>query len=188
LARGRTPVEVSYTTTLDDYVALSLHVMKRSPSMRSRFWLGWTLLTLAFLIGAAFLVTINPVGAAVLSVLAVAYAISYPFVHRAWVASAVRAYAEDLGTRGVIGRITLILTDETLTERTASVESVARWRDMVGVEVVGDCTYIYVTGLLAAIIPRHGFEREEDYEAVRDFVLAKLRKPAEPHTAPNPAR
>lgn len=87
----------------------------------------------------------------------------------------IRRYFREQGTRGVVGRITLVLTDEKLTYRTETVESVARWGDMKGVEVVGECTYIWVSGLQAAIIPRHGFEREEDYVAVRDFALAKLR-------------
>jgi hypothetical protein len=112
--------------------------------------------------------------AALLFVGGAVYAIVYPFVHRVWIASAVRAYTQDLGSRGIIGRITLVLEEDTLTERTELVQTVARWRDMKGVEVVGDCTYIYVTGMLAAIIPRHGFERPEDYEAVREFAVAKV--------------
>jgi hypothetical protein len=181
-------MEVSYTTTLDDYVAYSLHTLKRSPSMKLRFALAWALLPIGCWFGAALLVGSNSPAAAMLAAGGAAYAIIYPFVHWAWTASAVRAYAQDLGARGVIGRITLILADDTLTERTESVQSVACWRDMKGVEVIGDCTYIYVTGLLAAIIPRHGFERPEDYEAVRDFAVAKLGKHVEQGAAPHTSR
>ena len=151
-------MEVSYTTTLDDYVAFSMHAVKRSPSMKWRFGLGWAFLTLGFLIWAALLATPYPVAAISLAVAGVVCGVGYPFFFRVYVKRGVRAVAEDLGARGVIGRITLVLTDDTLTERTESVQSVARWKDMKGVEVVGDNTYIYVTGLLAAIIPRHGFE------------------------------
>jgi hypothetical protein len=173
-------VEVSYTTTIDDYVTFSLHTLTRSPSMKWRFSISWILLPLGCWIWAALLANDNPELAAMLAIGGVAYAIVYPFVHRVYVNRAVRAYAQDLGTRGVIGRITLVFADDTLTERTESVQSVARWRDMKGVEVVGDCTYVYVTGLLATIIPRHGFERAEDYDAVREFAVAKLGKPTEP--------
>lgn len=171
-------MEVSYATTIDDYVAYNMHALKRSPSMKWRLALGWVLVPLGCWIGAALMVSGDPAIAAALAISGVAYAVTGPFVQRAWIASAVRAYARDLGASGVIGRITLVLDDDTLTERTESVQSVARWRDMKGVEVVGDCTYIYVTGLLAAIVPRHGFERPEDYEAVRDFAVAKLGRPA----------
>jgi hypothetical protein len=171
-------VEVNYTTTLDDYVAFNLHTLKRSPSMKWRFGIGWVLLPLGCWMAAAQSASSNPELAVVLATGGLVYAIAYPFVYRAWVGRAIRAYAQDLGDRGVIGRITLVLTEESLTERTEAVQSVARWRDMKGVAVVGDCTYIYVTGLLTAIIPRHGFEREEDYEAVREFAVAKLGKPA----------
>ena len=171
-------MEVSYTTTLDDYVACSLHSLKRSPSMKWRLALGWVLGPLGCWIGAALMVGVNPAIAAVLAVSGVVCAVIVPSFQRASIASAVRAYAQDLGASGVIGRITLVLDDDTLTERTESVQSVAHWRTMRGVEVVGDCTYIYVTGLLAAIMPRRGFERPEDYEAVRDFAVTKLGKPA----------
>ena len=79
--------------------------------------------------------------------------------------------------RGVIGRITLVLTEESMIERTETVVSASRWQDMKGAELVGDCVYVYVTGLSAAIIPRHGFEREEDYDAVKEFVMRKLGRP-----------
>ena len=171
-------MEVSYTTTIDDYVAYSMHALKRSPSMKWRLALGWVLIPLGCWVGAALLASGDPALAAGLAAGGAACAVIAPPVQRASIASAVRAYAHDLGTRGVIGRITLVLEDDTLTERTESVQSVARWRDMQGVEVVGDCTYIHVTGLLAAIVPRRGFERPEDYEAVRDFAVAKLGKSA----------
>ena len=52
---------------------------------------------------------------------------------------------------------------------------------MVGVEVVGDCTYIQITQLSVAIIPKHGFEREEEYFEARDFAVARLNRT--PHTS-----
>jgi YcxB-like protein len=170
-------VEVTYTTTIDDYVAWNMHSLKRSKSMTLRFVLNWVMPPLLCGIVAVVLGEGYPLLAVLLAISGVLYAVSYPFVYHAMVSSAVRAYAQDLGTQGVIGRLTLILEEDTLTERTKSVQSVARWRDMKGMEVVGDCTYIYVTGLLAAIIPRHGFERPEEYEAVRDFALGKLTNP-----------
>ena len=171
-------MEVSYTTTLDDYVAYSLHTLKRSSSMKWRIGMCWALPPLACLIASVLLVGSDPIVPVMVAAGGAAYAIIYPFAHRAWVGQAIRAYAQDLGAQGVIGRITLILTNESMTERTETVQSVARWQDMKGMEVVGDCTYIYVTGLLTAIIPRHGFERKEDYDAVLQFAVQKLGQPA----------
>ncbi len=177
-------MEVSYTTTVDDYVAYNMHAIKRSPSLKRRLVLGWLFVPLWCWIGAALLFDGNPTPAAVLAAAGVVYAVIHPFVQRASITSAFRAYAQDLGVQGVIGRIHLTLENDTFTERTELVQSVARWRDMRGVEVVGDCTYIYVTGLLAAIVPRRGFENPEDYDAVRDFAVAKLGKHAKPDRVP----
>ena len=78
--------------------------------------------------------------------------------------------------RGMIGRIRLILTDDTLTEITASTRTEARWRDMLRVEETGQTTYIYVTGMSVAMVPKHGFADEEDYYSVRDFARSHVGK------------
>lgn len=164
-------MEVTYTTTVDDYVAWCMHNRKRSPTQKWLYRTGWLLIPLGCFIRAATLFAQAVPSAAITWALAgVIYTVIYPLFIR-W---SIRAYAQDQGTRGVIGRITLVLTDDTLTERTESVQSVVRWQDMAGVDVVAERTYIYVTGMLAAIIPQHGFERAEDYMAVRDFAVAKL--------------
>jgi YcxB-like protein len=172
-------VQVSYTTTVDDYVAFALHAYWKSSSMRTRFWAAWVVIPICCFVVATYLELSysQTIAAVCVGGFGVVYSVFYPpiFWHR--VSDATRKYAEEMGPTGTIGRITLILTDETLTEVTEAARSEARWRDMKGMEVVGDCTYIYITGLLAAIIPRHGFEPDEDYFAVRDFALAKLAPP-----------
>lgn len=182
-----TALEVSYIVTLDDHVAFSLHWLKRSGSGAPPTWplVVWALLAVGGLIGGYQLADTNPAVASPLriagvwfAILGVAWPILYPPLHWAAIRSAVRRQAEQLGL-GRERRITLALTEDTLTEWADSVESVARWDAMKGVEVVGDCTYIYVTSMLTAVVPRHGFKRPETYEAVRDFALAKLDRPEE---------
>ncbi|AMV23788.1 hypothetical protein VT84_05205 [Gemmata sp. SH-PL17] len=172
-------MEFTYTTTLDDYAAFNVHAMKRSSLIRWRFGLSWAVPPVVLLACAAMRVDTGSYDVATIQIaVGGAYTLCYPFIYRAWVGWSVRAFARDLGSRGVIGRINLVLTDDLLIERTESVQTAVRWEDMLGVEVIGECVYIYVTGLSGAIVPRHGFEREEDYEAVRDFALKKLAKPA----------
>jgi hypothetical protein len=167
-------MEVTYTTTLDDYIAWNMHMFKRSSSMRRRYLLGWATIPIGCATMAIVLAELALLPAIAFGLIGVLHAVLYPFLYRYQVESAIEAYANEHSSRGVIGRTTLILTEDTLTEQTASVRSVVRWQDMKGVEEVGDCTYIYITGLLAAIVPRRGFERAEDYEALRDFAIAKL--------------
>jgi hypothetical protein len=75
----------------------------------------------------------------------------------------------------VTGPIRLILSEESLVEITELTRTEARWRDMDGIEEVGDYTFIMVTGMTAAILPRRGFEREDDYLSVRDFARARFK-------------
>lgn len=170
-------MKVRYRRTLDDLVAHSLHSLRRSDSVRSRYFAEWigvpmTCIALGLLAAGEHLqmLAIWLVGWGVV------YAFLHPFLYRYRVARAIRQHYLETGS-GADREISLTLTEDTLVEWVDGVESVARWDSMRGVEVVGDRTYIYVTGMLSAIVPRHGFEREEEYEAVRDFALRKLETP-----------
>ena len=79
-----------------------------------------------------------------------------------------------LGGRGIIGERGLSLSEELLVAVSETFRTEVRWENMTGVEVVGDTTYIFISGISALILPRHGFDSDAEYEAVRDFALRKL--------------
>ncbi len=82
--------------------------------------------------------------------------------------------------RGMIGPITLILSEDRLVEITETTRSEMRWEDMKGLDVSVDYTFIFVTGLSAAIVPRLGFDSDNEYEAVRDYAIARLKDQTDP--------
>ncbi|WP_435019318.1 YcxB family protein [Tundrisphaera sp. TA3] len=170
-------LQADYTTTVDDYIAYGLHCIDRSAVARRHYLIGWLLLPIACLVGSLAAAANGPgEWAVILAVSGVAYAAIYPAVHRANIRKTLRSYAEGQGTRGTIGPIRLILDDEGLTEITETTRTVARWETMSHVEEVGDHTFIMVTGLSAAIVPRRGFADEESYNRVRDFAMARIGK------------
>ncbi|WP_420841886.1 YcxB family protein [Fimbriiglobus ruber] len=101
------------------------------------------------------------------------YAFWFPLTYKSRVEGLLRAHLQKNGSRGIVGPITLILTDDSLTEITEITRSEARWQNIQRVDVSGDYTFIYVNSSSAAILPRHGFDSGEEYEAVRDFALAR---------------
>jgi hypothetical protein len=173
-------MQISYTTTLDDYVEFQRFAFWKYPVTWGTYLLAWPLLPLVFLVGAAglFLEDSNdPLRVAVALVFAgvgFALAIAYPWLFRGLLGLLTRLLARSRGTRGMVGRITLILSEESLTEITEITRTEARWESMHSVEVAGDYTFIFVTAHLAAIIPRYGFDDDEDYDAVRAFALAHV--------------
>lgn len=102
------------------------------------------------------------------------YLTAYPFLYRRCLITRITALAEDLGTQGVLGSITLVLEEETLTEITSVTRTEARWSSMHSVEVVGDYTFIMVTPMTAAILPRRAFPSDEVYNQVKEFALARI--------------
>lgn len=172
-------MEVTYTVTLDDFTAFSLYSLRRSPSLVRRLRVGWLGPPVLFAGLAAFRWSGNdPERAILFDTLAAVWLVAHPLLTRALVTRSVQAFTRDHGSRGVLGPTILVLTEDSLTERTETVQSVIRWQDMQGVEIDGDRTYVYVTGLSGAIISRQGFERPEEYDAVQEFVFSKLGKPS----------
>ena len=167
-------MEVSYTTTIDDLVDAMVHFRRNMPFLRRVNQLLVAMIIVGGSLWTFIVFERSPAAAICVGLLTVASLAAYPRIHRVTEKRHVGRLIKAMGARGLIGRITLILTDESLTEQTETVRSVARWQDMNRVEAVGDCTYIYLTGMSMAIIPRHGFERDEDYTAVRAFVMGKL--------------
>jgi hypothetical protein len=172
-------VEVRYTVTLDDFVAFNLYITHKSGVGRAGylvFWLGFPFLCVAF---AVLLLKLEPtaltVGLALgLCAGAVVWPFTFPRSFRSAQARNTRAFVERLGGRGIIGERLLSLSEEKLVAVSETFRTEVRWENLTGVEEVGDYTYIFLAGISALILPRHGCDSDEEYEAARDFALRKL--------------
>jgi hypothetical protein len=174
-------MEVTYTTTVDDFVACHRHVLKRRTPFNWPFWGVWLLVPLGCVHWIVFHRTGYPEHTFYASTAAILWLLLYPLCHRVGHDHHVSEYARLLEQHGTIGPITLLLDEETLTERNPVVEARARWKTMYELDDLGDVTYVYVTGVYTAIIPRHGFQRPEEYESVRTYIrerfAARTRSP-----------
>jgi hypothetical protein len=98
----------------------------------------------------------------------------YPMSYRAAFQHNVRTQVRRKGSRGIVGDIRLILSEKSMVEITETTRTEVLWRDMVDVVEDGDYTYILVTGISAAILPRHAFDSDDEYDEVRDFAMARF--------------
>lgn len=168
-------MKVRYTVTLNDFVAWNLHVTKKSGVGRTAHLVTWLALPMFFAwLAIQLLQDENKPAALVLVVLALFWLAVFPSIHQALLARNVRTFVKKLGGRGIIGERTLILSEELLVVISETFRTEVRWENLTGVEVVGDYTYIFLSGISALIVPRHGFESEAEYEGTRDFALRKL--------------
>jgi hypothetical protein len=177
---SRLMMEVTYTTTMKDYLAFNRHIVRRSAVLWRLVVFEWIALTVVLGYGATALAINGDVWLALISaalcLLSAAFFPSLLWTFLNWLNW---ANARRTGTRGVIGRITLVLNQETLLEITETTRTEARWKDIKGAEIDGDYTFIYVTGLSAAILPRHGFSSDKEYQAVQEFALARMEQRAQ---------
>jgi hypothetical protein len=172
-------VEVRYTVTLEDFVAFNLYISRKAGVGRPGYlmiWLGFPLLCAA---GAALLLQREngplTLGLALgLGGVAAVWPFTFPSSYRSALARNARAFVKNLGGRGIIGARALIFSEERLVAISETFRTEARWENMTGVDVVGDYTYIFIAGISALILPRHGCDSDAEYEAARDFALRKL--------------
>ncbi len=168
-------MQVRYTVSLDDFVALNLYLTRKSGAGRPGYLMVWLVPPILCAAGAVRALQHDHEPAAILfAAVAVFWLIFLPFRYRDALARNVRAFVKKLGGRGIIGERGLSLSEEMLVAVSETFRTEVRWENMTGVDVVGDCTYIFISGISALIVPRHGFDGDEEYEAVRDFALRKL--------------
>jgi hypothetical protein len=82
-----------------------------------------------------------------------------------------KSYVKSADTKGIVGEIRLILSEDALTEITSITRTEAKWVDVHRIDEGIAHTFIYVTPLAAAILPRRGFPSDEAYD--RTVALAK---------------
>lgn len=137
-------------------------------------WVGLTLTSFA-LAAVFYFIRDSGITALPLFLAGVFFLVFYP----TWYWHSIKTYLStslvEADLRGIVGRIELKLTDESLTEVTETGRTEVRWDRMIGFEVLTDRAYIYVNEESAAMLPRAGFDTEKDYEAVLDFVISRLQ-------------
>jgi hypothetical protein len=172
-------VEVRYTVTLDDYVAFQLYFTRKAGVGRGAYLFLWFVVPAACALGALALLADNVnefslVVAGCLALVGFGFAIIYPRMYWALLDHLTRAYALKMDTLGITGECVMILSEEGLVEISETTRTEVRWRYIRSVDVVGDYTFVFITGVSAWILPRQGFESDAEYEAARDFALRKL--------------
>jgi hypothetical protein len=178
-------MEVTYNRSREDYVALALWHAKRTPNTYRRMNVGcWVGIPVTCAVAAALLIAVAGGWWAVLGVflafMGLVYAVVHPLRYWVGVERAIRARFSQLGTVGDTGRITLILTDESMVMITEDGRSETRWASMRRVVVDGDYTFVFVTDLSVAVFSRDGFVWGEDYEQARDFIVARVGRGTDP--------
>lgn len=177
-------MHVRYTVTLDDFVVFNLYITRKSGAGRPGFLIVWLVPPALGLAATVWLLLFDHLPLAIgLAGISLFWLVFLPLRYRDALASNARTFVKKLGGRGILGERGLILTEEMLVAVSESFRTEVRWENMTGVDVVGECTYIFITGISALLIPRHGFDSDAEYEAVRDFALRKLagRKTPDSH-------
>jgi hypothetical protein len=178
--------DVRYSVTLDDIVTFNLHVTRR--------WAGYRwpklLMTLMFFC-ASITIPIqelrtrqNPFIVAIFACFAVVgtylFWKGWTWFEHWWT----RLLVGSLG-RKLTGPWRLTLTDENITVETPASTSIVRWEKLEQIEILKDLTLLYTSGMSAILLPQKGFQDPAEYEAIRDFALARYQALTTPNAREN---
>jgi hypothetical protein len=174
-------MEIRYTLTLKDLIALNVHLTRKSGLGRVRYLVGWFgPPTFCAVVAVWSLQHDREPFALLMLLLAALLPFVFPQMYRASLERNVRTFVKRLGARGILGERALILSEDLLVVVTETYHTEVRWENLQGIEVVGDSTYIFIAGISAVILPRRGCASDAEYEAARDFALRKLSDRAAP--------
>jgi hypothetical protein len=109
-----------------------------------------------------------------IAIVGIIYAVIFPWYYWNWIEGVIRRGIKQLGTHGTVGQISLIFDDEKLTELTESTKSESKWDSVEKIITLEEVVYIFITGITIAIIPKRGFEREEEYNVAKEYTIKKL--------------
>jgi len=169
-------MKVEFTTTIDDYVAFNRFAWRKSRSLRAVYIIGWFFLPILFSIIALGTMRQSLVHATIFAVPALLWLAAFPYVYRAQTNRQIRSFATRMGAPRTPVKSRLVPSNESITSIADSVTTTAKWADIKSVELDGDYTFVFLTAVSALIIPRHGFDSEDEYEEVREFALRQVRE------------
>jgi hypothetical protein len=176
-------MEVTYTTTPEDYAVYCMHCNAKSKTSFHYYMVNWLLWPIAALVVAGYGHYFGEWRAITIATIILAAAVMlvfYPLYYRLYLKGYIQTQMKELGGKGIIGTITLIANEDTLTEITETTRSEVRWKDIHRLDEVGDYTFIFVTPLNAAILPKHAFSSPSQYQEITSYARERLGRSKTP--------
>jgi hypothetical protein len=170
-------MEVSYTVTMEEYVNFNRFMARKFGTGLSSHLASWVFVAL---FSAAVAVALYGLGkdyedwAFATAVAGFVCTMAYPIVSRKSMNRQIRDLVRKTTTEREFGTRTAIFSDKSLIVVSEMGRVELKWEAMDRVEEVRDTTYLFITKASAIILPRRGFDRDEDYVRARDFAFRKF--------------
>ncbi len=158
-----------FDLTLDDHLAFQEYHLKHSPSIRALRLKNWLALPagLGLLYGFMLMVSPNPSlavkGHWPLIAVGVVWLMGFPFwFHKAMLRN-VRTLLEEGSNKGMLGKHTITISPETITQAMRYQTSAVRWEAVDKVVRGEGYLFVYISAVNAYIIPEHAFDGEKAF-------------------------
>lgn len=168
-------MEITYEITEEAYLTFNLYHVKYSKTIRKSLFLQRVLVPIFYLVVAVMLSFVLDVPLVFLVIpfliLGIIWAIFYPHYFYWHIRRSAKKLLREGQNKGVLGKHTMIFTEEGLREVNETGEETVSW---TGIENIGEDAanfYLYNSGLTAFIVPKSGLR---DVTEMRQFLLKNI--------------
>lgn len=159
-------MEIEYSLTEEDILALTELQFQRVPAYRGRMRmlrLGYPIIFTLVAIGYWFLFKDWRISTALFSFGLLAYFIYPTYTHMRMRQRIRRDYQKDEKLRKTLGKRKLVAAPEGLQEYSSLGKIKVKWKQITGIDVTSDNTFISVKDIPSIIIPKAQIQDEDSY-------------------------
>lgn len=158
---------IEFETTVDDIVAFNIYHFEHSPAGRRQAFLVRYVVPLIIALLFLLMSGLDDSGLWFafpgLIVLA-AWVILFPILHRWVLRMSVKSFLREGRSPAMIGKRTLMLEDDSIFESTDAGENRTKWKAVEQIVKDHDVIYIYISAVLAHVVPRRAFATEAEFD------------------------
>ena len=179
-------LEANFIVTIDDMIEFNLHALGKNQANIWLYRILW-LIVPGFLFFFGIRLFLEDRGL-LIGVAQVAFGLLWAFLFWPMIAIFNRWYTRMVVTertmKATIGPTTIVLDEERVLVRKERYDFSTQWKYVNHVEETQGILYLYLSEMIAVVIPRYRFDRPEEYQAVRDFAFRRVsqEKSASPGT------
>ncbi len=172
-------IDTTFTRTVDDLVLFQMRYLKNNESIQRCKLIGWLSWPIVFgFFGVLTYLSVEadekPSAALFFLSCAIIYALIYPLWFRWRVGRAIRKCTNEKSSRGQIGDIRNVLSNETVSEIVADSKLETHWRGTEKLDETELHTFLSLSPITAIIWPRNGFRTEDEYRRVVDYAKERF--------------
>ena len=171
-------MKINYELSQDDYIGFNINFIETSPVMKRSLFIQRFLFPIIYLIVPNFLSPIMEIPyaflMAIFSGVALMWMIFYAKWYKSRIASKIKKLLNAGRVPGIVGAHELVADASQISDKT--LESFTNYNMVEKVNETKTFLYVYVSEVMAYIVPKSAFKNEAELQAFREILAQLMNK------------